>query len=731
MGDNIFLGDRNGVRTPMQWSADRNAGFSRANPARLYSPVIMDPVFGYEVVNVEAQESDASSLLNWTRHMIALRKLFRVFGRGTIEFLEPANRKILAYLRQYDGERVLCVANLSRFAQPVELDLAALAGTMPVEMLGYVEFPRIGRTPYPLTLAPYGFLWFELHGKPEPVEVAADALEPSLVLPAAMTWDAPFQPGGHVLLDACRLPVFLQRQRWFGGKSRAIARCAAADWIPLTDSSGIAVVEVEYADGGSESYVLTLAHAVGDAADHVRASHAAAVVCAVTRGDESGVIHEALTSDDRCRDLLTLILDADSRRGLNGTLAGEPRAEARQEPPPPDGWTIGRTSGEQSNSSIIFGDRFIMKLFRRLEFGPNADSEMTRYLSEVRGFEGVPPYAGRIAYHRPVAGDATLGFLQRLVEHQGDGWQWMLDELGRYYERALTSPMESLLSFADHGSLLQLAEREFPPGLDEWLGFSDDAAAVLGRRTAEMHLALAHPTDDAAFAPEPLLAADIGAVVTQLRDHTSLAFNRLRDLLPALPDDVTELASLALSMRSRVLQRVEALADITPAGARIRVHGDYHLGQVLRVGTDFVIIDFEGEPTRPLAARREKQCALKDVAGMLRSFSYAARYALMTHVVRRSGGEERLRPWARLWERSVHAAFLREYRRTAAGASFLPGDADTLARVLELYLLDKLVYELRYELDNRPTWVSVPLAGLVDFDTDERQVDRRRGSTGA
>jgi maltose alpha-D-glucosyltransferase/alpha-amylase len=720
MGDNIYLGDRNGVRTPMQWSADRNAGFSRATPGRLYSPVIMDPVFGYEVINVEAQESDGSSLLNWTRHMIALRKLFTVFGRGSITFLEPENRKILAYLREHDGERVLCVANLSRFAQPVELDLSALAGTTPVEMLGYVEFPRIGRTPYPLSLAPYGFFWFELHGEPETAADTATAEGGAvLALPATASWDAAFQPGGQAWLDACRVPQFLARQRWFGGKSRVVTRCRADDWVRLSDSSGIALVEVEYDGGDRETYVLAVAHATAQEADRVRADHPAAILCTITVGGEPGILHDSLVTDARCRELLGLIAGRETRRGAAGMLAGVPSESLTDGASTVTSLTIGRSSGEQSNSSIIFGDRFIMKVFRRVEYGPNPDGEMTRYLSEARGFDGVPAFAGQVEYRRPIAGSAALGLLQRFVENQGDGWIWMLDELGRYYERVLTFPTDELLAFARAGSLVELSEREFPPGLDEALGISDDAALVLGRRTAQMHLALAQPVDDPAFAPEPFNTEQFTAVVNHVRDGATKAFTRLRDLLPSLPDDVTELASGALSLRSRMVGRLSALSGRDPGCDRIRVHGDYHLGQVLRVATDFAIIDFEGEPTRTLPERRAKQCALKDVAGMLRSFSYAARFALMTHESRRAERDERLQPWARLWERSVHAAFLRAYRETAGSASFLPQGNEAFSNLLELYLLDKLIYEVRYELDNRPTWVRIPLRGMVDLDADD------------
>jgi maltose alpha-D-glucosyltransferase/alpha-amylase len=727
MGDNIYLGDRNGVRTPMQWSADRNAGFSRANPAKLYSPVILDPNFGYEVINVESQQSDASSLLNWTKHMIALRKIFRVFGRGTIRFLEPANRKILAYVREYESERVLCVGNLSRFAQPVELDLSAFAGTTPIEMLGYVEFPRIARTPYPLTLGPYGFLWFELHGEPEPfADVAAAESEPALVLPASLDWTAPFRPGASLLFDACRPAFFLSRQRWYGGKPHHVTACFAEDWISISDVLGVAVVRVEYTDADAETYMLPLAVSSGAAAERVRADHPAAVLCALTIGDDSLLVHGALLADDRCRDLLSVIVQGETHPGIAGELSGG--AGSGVEAASPDRWAVGRPAGDSGSSSITFGDRYILKTFQRLDYGPNPDSEMTRYLSEVRHFDGVPAFAGQIQYRRRGAGTATLGFLQRLVPNQGNGWPWMLDELGRYYERVRTFQGEALLAFGENSSLMELSELEMPPDLDEALGISDDAAATLGRRTAGMHLALAAPVDDPAFAPEPMTAADVAAIVDQLRSYTAATFARLREELPALPEEVVEAASQVLAMRRRVASRVAALGTLAVPGQKIRVHGDYHLGHVLRVDTDFVIIDFQGDRTRPIAERRAKHSALKDVAGMLRSFSYVARFGLMAHMARRPGGEDRLVPWARLWERSVHSAFLGNYRRAVGDAAFLPADPADFASLLDMYLLDKLMRELRHELDNRPQWLGVPLSGIIDLDLDRRLVQVSGGS---
>ena len=715
MGDNIYLGDRNGVRTPMQWSADRNAGFSRANPARLYSPVVMDPVYGYEAINVEAQQSEPSSLLNWTRHMIGLRKLFQVFGRGSIEFLEPANRKILAYLRRSEQEHVLCVANLSRFAQPFELDLSALAGMIPIEMRGYVEFPPIGRTPYPLTLGPYGFLWLELQSQPAPPPVPVAA--PMMLPGSADPWAALLEGGPRSTLETRLLPEFLPRQRWFGGKARMIDSCRLDDGVRLGDRAGLLVVAVRYTDGGVERYLIPLAVTLGDEANRLEESHPGAVLGRVIWGGTAGVLNDALLSDEVCRALLALAGEGGSRPGQQGSITGQPGRGGAIPSAPETGWPVSRGAGEPSDSSIIFGDQFILKLFRRPDPGPTPDVEIPRYLTEEREFTGVPGFAGSLEYLAPGAPAVTLGLLQRLVPNQGDGWSWMLEELSRYYERAMTwpadaKPLSGPAGWIDHG------EKWLTPELDELLGVSDDAAAALGRRTAALHLALDAPTSDPAFSPTPLTARDLETLAADVRSHAASVFERLKESLPQLPDELVEMASRVISYRSRIVARLKRLTDLVPDSDKIRIHGDYHLGRVLRAGQDFVVLDFEGEPARTLAERREKQSPLKDLAGMLRSFSYAARVALQSHLARRPGDPERLEPWARVWERSVSAVFIDSYRRSVGTAPLLPGAPADLAQLLDAFVLDKALYELRYELDNRPAWVRVPLMGILDLVAD-------------
>jgi maltose alpha-D-glucosyltransferase/alpha-amylase len=715
MGDNIYLGDRNGVRTPMQWNADRNAGFSRATPARLYSPVVMDPVYGYEAINVEAQQGDASSLLSWMRNLIALRKLFSVFGRGSFEMLHPENRKVLAYLRRFEDDQVLCLANLSRFAQPVALDLAAMDGMTPVEMLGYVEFPPIGRQPYPLTLAPYGFLWFELHRPAEPVEVSvAETGAGAAPLDLTGGWSALFERAERRRLESSALPAFLPRQRWFGGKSRTIRATSVADWGELPGvRAALALLDVHYEDGGRESYFAPFAVSTGPEADRLRELSPGAVVAAVSVGGVDGVLADGLFDAAVCDALLASIERGAEIRMQRGVARGTPGAAlgdalANLVPRP----AAVRGSAEQSNSSIRFGDRLILKLFRRQEPGPNPDGEIGRYLTEAVRFAYVPPYAGAIEYLRagPVQ---TLAVLHRFVPNEGDGWQWTLEELERYYERCSTQPSPPPDAGAADVPLAVLAAAPPTAAAEDHVGIYLESAATLGRRTAELHLALAENAADPAFAPEPLSAADLGQLEADLHAHAAAVFDALKQRLAGLPNDIVERAALVLGRRRSLMRRVETLAAMPASGWRVRIHGDYHLGQVLRARGDYVILDFEGESARPLAERRARQSPLKDVAGMLRSFSYAGWAALLAYTARRPEGPGQLEPWERLWERSASAAFLRAYRAAMEGSRWLPSDPVISQTLLDAFLLDKALYEILYEMNNRPAWLRIPLEGVL------------------
>jgi maltose alpha-D-glucosyltransferase/alpha-amylase len=761
MGDNIYLGDRNGVRTPMQWTSDRNAGFSRAVPARLYAPVIMDPIWGYQALNVEAQLSDQSSLLHWTRNMIALRKLFRVFGRGTQEFLAPENRKVLAYLRHYDPaspsasetppasaeastltETVLCVANLSRFAQPVSLDLSRFAGMVPVEMLGYVAFPPVDKTPYALTLAPYSFLWLELQPAPAVPEAPTVQQEESALSlisarPENIWHDLLGGPGLALIQEL--LPAYLLHQRWFGAKSRAIATVHILDWVVLPNlPAAIVFIQVAYAEGDPDIYQLPLALTAGSDADAVHANAPASILVTLTTTNGPAILHDATAREDVRQSLLTLIetsatLSATApasaqdpsnleprTSNLAPTLHGHPStalAAARGTGPLP-----ARTgSAEQSNTSILYDQKLILKLFRRLQPGENPDTEIGRFLTEVAHFPRIAPFLGDIRGSRegdsPAAEPTTIAMLQGFIENEGDGWQFTLDELARFYESVATCPMP-----ADTGApptfLDDPTTENIPADAREHAGLSLDAAALLGRRTAELHVALATPSDNPAFTPEPFTSDLLSADVTRIRAQIDRSLGALKRAFNTLPDSeylTTDSAALILSRRVELVARARAINDIPPeqAGLLIRIHGDYHLGQLLRARGDYIILDFEGEPARSLAERRAKQSPLKDLAGMLRSFSYAA-YAALDHFTQRHPNTARtLEPWAQLWQNAVSTEFLTAWRTTMASNPHLIPQPPQAHRLLNAYLLEKALYELLYELNNRPTWIRIPLAGIL------------------
>jgi len=677
MGDNIYLGDRNGVRTPMQWNSDRNAGFSRAVPAMLYSPVIMDPIWGYEAINVEAQESDTSSLLHWTRNMIALRKLFQVFGRGTQEFLKPENRKILAYVREYESERVVCVANLSRFAQPVTLDLSRFAGMVPVEMLGYVPFPKVDASPYALTLAPYGFLWLEMQPAPEiDMEAAPPEIkDAALVLPAGDLIGAVTGAGAELLQETF-LPKYLQAQRWFGAKSRTVKNVCITDVVPIDDmDAAILLLRIDYTEGESDVYSVPVAAITGEHAEDLLLEAPHSIIAGMQMGAQSaGALVDALVIPE-IRDALLEMIERGHQKTTrcDGILRGEASsafAELRGEGEIPSR----RSSAEQSNTSLLYDGKLILKIFRRLQTGENPDAEIGRFLTEVANFEHIAPFAGQLVYTAKDSTEATtIGLLQGLVPNDGDGWEWTLAQI-------------------------QSTKTGEPTNYAE-------AANLLGKRTGEMHVALATATTNPAFACDGTDASSLDRDAVRLEAQIAVAVNAIKNRFAALPDDLLGPAATLLSKRTEMLAVADALRRIAgaQAGIRIRIHGDYHLGQVLRTKDDFVLLDFEGEPARSLEERRAKQSPWRDVAGMMRSFSYAGAAGFGT-----TSSEERT-----AWERAATDAFLQGYHQGSEG---IPSGEQTVAKqLLRAFLLEKALYEIVYEVNNRPDWIAIPLTGILDL----------------
>jgi maltose alpha-D-glucosyltransferase/alpha-amylase len=710
MGDNIYLGDRNGVRTPMQWSADRNAGFSKASPQALYLPVVSGSEYHYESLNVEAQQNNPRSLLWWMKRLIGLRKRSAALSHGSLEFLFADNRRILVFLRELEDERVLVVVNLARSVQYVELDLSRFNGLVPHELFGGTEFPRIGELPYFLTVGPYSFYWFRLEA-----ESAEHPRAPrrAPVIDVAGSWQNVFAKRNRAALEET-IPSYLRTARWFGGKSRKIRTTEITDTIGVTGADAkvtgvIALVRVEYDEGDPETYVLPLTIAsvehTRDLAEHFPRS----VLARLRLRDGEHALHDAVGEPE----LPGALLEAIARR--RKLTAGGARVEAtptkaykQLAPSGEEPLEVRLLHAEQSNTSIAFGESFVLKLYRRIDEGVNPDLEIGRFLTE-RGFENTAPVAGAIELKRSRRPATTLGILHGFVPNEGDAWSYTLDQLHGYVEAVLARastrpdldvPTPSVFDVAADGApelAVELIE-SFLPG-----------AGLLGRRTGEMHLALASDASDPAFKPEPISPHDQRALYQSLRGTANRAFRSLRRH-PDVPG-----AERVLAAQPAIFERLHDVLDVPITGARTRVHGDFHLGQVLFTGRDFVIIDFEGEPARPLGERRIKRLPLVDVAGMVRSFDYAVNSAIRSSDLVEETDHDRIRPWARLWYASVAGTFLREYLETVEGARFHPRGDDEVRVLLEAYLLDKALYEVTYEADNRPEWLPIPAAGVLEL----------------
>jgi maltose alpha-D-glucosyltransferase/alpha-amylase len=725
MGDNVYLGDRNGVRTPMQWSGDRNAGFSRANPQKLYLPVIIDPEYNYETVNVEAQLENPHSLLWWTRRLIALRKRYQAFGRGTMEFLSPDNRKVLAFIRRYGDEVVLVVANLSRFVQGVTLDLAEFKGMALVEMFGRIEMPGPIEGPYFLTLGPHSFYWFAL--EPARIEVGAqswlnDAGEAPLQAVSG-GWTQLFTEAGRATL-AKHLPAFLASRRWFAGKGRKVRSATIDEAVTIPGPGGarngaeatrLCFLNVNYAEGAAETYVLPLAYKTGEEAYERQSQVPEAVFLRLrSSGGEEGILYDAMYDESFADALLRCIERGIHQKARDGELVGSRTPALRRIGRPKDAQP-NVLRADQSNTSINYGDSLLLKLFRKVEPGQNPDYEIGSFLTE-RGFEHAPRVAGAIEYQRRRKDSITLAVLSEFIHKESDAWQLTMDSLRDFFDRTSTMTEELDYQSPSVAGLLRLTEEEAPPLVGESIGAFAESARLLGVRTAEMHAALASGPEGSEFVQEAFTPFYQRSLYQSMRNVATNSFALLAQRVKA-DETVSHEAAAVLRLEDRILARFRDIVNRPLSSTRIRNHGDFHLGQVLSTGNDFVITDFEGEPARSLNERRLRRSPLRDVAGMLRSFSYAVHSALRERSERGlpEESEHRAAAWGRFWQVWISSIYLGSYLAEARHAGFLNASPEEVELLLDVYMLEKAVYEVGYELNNRPDWLNVPLQGILEL----------------
>jgi maltose alpha-D-glucosyltransferase/alpha-amylase len=695
MGDNIYLGDRNGVRTPMQWTPDRNGGFSRADPARLYAPTIMDPVYGYEAVNVEAQSRSLSSLLSATKRLISVRKSTLAFGRGTMTFIRPVNRCVLAYVRQYGDQVILCVANLSRSAQATELDLSAWKDRIPLEMLGRTRFPPIGELPYMITLAPYGFYWFELR-EPDKSEHVAPSVVPefeTLVVPVGATWVSLARTRGVFERDV--LPGYLSRTRWYPERSSKAIQPTLTSAIPFCDIGDnrpwLAFFETTQR-GVTTRYVLPMQI---EWVRFDRERYNPRAFAAVRQGAREGTLLDVATDQIFIALLLRNLRESLTVEENDLRLEFRPTSRFADKPIRQPG-LIRAVDTEQSNSTALVDNDYVVKVYRKLEPGSNPEIEVGRFLTEVAGFANSPALLGSVEL---VEGDnrsqSAVAVVHAFVENQGDGWTVTSAYLDRFIDE------QRLLAKSEHPGA---SEEQVP-----YLRYMSQT----GRRVAEMHLALASRDDLPDFAPEPIKPDDVRSRIDEVASRAERMFDILKQRRESLREADRQLVDRLLAERAALRDRLSALLPPDIDGLNIRHHGDFHLGQMLIVKDDIFIIDFEGEPRRPHDERRRKAPAARDVAGLIRSIDYSATAALERAVKVAPDEQGKLGTALAEWRERAAAAFLAAYRETMTSHHLWPADPLAARRMLDFFVLEKAFYEIEYELAYRPDWLRVPLTGAL------------------
>ena len=737
MGDNVYLGDRNGVRTPMQWSADRNAGFSRANPQKLYLPVNIDPQYHYEAINVEAQQNNPHSLLWWMKRMISQRSQFKAFGRGTLEFLHPSNNKVLAFIRQYEDEKILVVANLSRFTQGVELDLAKFAGSTPVEMFGRSRFPATAEQPYFLSLGPYAFHWFHLQPKEASLEsLTVTGKTDDLPVLEAETPEEVF--AGSTWTGVSRLiPKLLPSRSWFLGRNRNIRNVEINEMIPIVkDKSYVLLLDVEYTDGDPDTYLIALSFASGEKAEGMLRDNCEGILAKVRgMGSETTIIYGAVFDREFSDALLTATVKRKKFKGDRGDLlAGHTRAFRKEWERKRSNLEPQRITAETANSYIRYGEDFILKLYRRLEPGANPDRETMEFLTEHTDFTSSPRALGWLEYRQAFDEGhvgTTIGLLTSYNRNSNNGWDYMLDHLGMYFERALAIQPDDprLRDLEIAGDMFAMASTPMPPLIGDLLGTRVDSVQQLGKRTAELHIALSSRPDIPEFAPEPFTDFYRHGLYHGMIGQVGRTFEALRTRAYSFKGAVQEETRALLERESEVRQQLHPLRDERIYSTRIRHHGNLNLSHLIFTGNDVMFLDFDGDPTRPMSERRIKRSALRDVASMLRSFDYISRAVMYGQVpgiqATKRESAPLLEKWGDAWRMWMGAIFLRSYMEAAGNAEFVPRSQKERRVLMRAYLLEKCLLEINHELDYRPDWVRIPVRGILNLLRELQPTDKK------
>ena len=710
MGDNFYLGDRDGVRTPMQWTAERNAGFSSSNPHQLYLPLILDPEFQHESVNVELQSHNTSSLLWWMKRIISTRKKYKAFSRGDMKFITAENSKVLVFVRSYEEEIILVVASLSRYSQPVEVNLNEFKGYQPVEIVSKNKFPLIKEgVPYFFTLEPYSCNAFVLEKIHPEINHIND-----LPIIQLQRWKDIVQPQILEKLETIVLPDYLMKIKWFGGRGKGIENIRVLNYAPmaLADNSAFFVLfEVSYRNGLPEMYQIPVAFGKDHFADEVKSNCPQAVLARIKIADDEGVLYDAIYGRELQNAIILSMANNHNILLKNSEIKFNGSKLIKQHVEEVDKIKTKILSGEQNNTSLSYDNKFYLKLYRKVDRAINPEVEINKFLTNRTNFKNIPAFIGTIEWE--TGKDLMiLGLMQEMVENNGNSWDYMLDRLGDFNEMVLQSEKKTVLPEL-RGSLTEpIIFDDVPAEIKIFLEIPlVERTSLLGQRTAEMHIALAS-IDHPDFKPEEFSLHYQRSLYSSLQSLVRSTFQNLNKNYKNLPDYIINEAEDLLTMKDGILEFLKGIYRKKINAKKIRIHGNYHLGQTLFTGKDFIILDFESEPGLTYSERRLKRSPMRDVAGMIRSLQYAAYGSLFLDNQIRSEDINTLLPYAEQWYHYMSGFFMDGYLKTIRNTDVITKDKEDNELLLETFLLQRAIYELDYEINNRPDWTTIPLRGV-------------------
>lgn len=717
MGDNHYLGDRNGVRTPMQWNGDRNAGFSSANPQRLQLPIIIDPEYHFETVNVETQEHSPSSLMWWMRRVVEMRKRYRAFARGDIEFLASENSSVLAFIRKYEEEVMLVVINLSRFAQAVRLDLSDYAGYVPEDIFSNNQFPSITHNPYVLTMSFHDYFWLEL----KPVEVTeeqtSEKLLPELYVPTR--WSSLFNGRSRAKLESSILPDYLRRRTSAGIRPLPIKSVKIDDTLEIKEDGGTAAVvlllTVRHSRGAVETIFLPVCYSSEERIRSTTKANAGLIIAKLA-GAQHGYIHDGVYHQRFYHAVARIAAGKRRHNGAHGALIGS--AERGYKSAISTSWKerIQRLKTGVRNVTVSLGNSICVKSYRRLSEGTNPELEVLGHLRAAPSMKGfIPPLAGEVTYEGKRGTRYTIATLTEYVPHSGDARQQAVISATKFYEAiaallsesAETEPVFTNLSVEQHPEVNEHVRKR--------MGIFPSSAELLGRRTGLMHEALMGAPENKPFAPEPYTMLFQRSLFQSLQATIKRAFAGVRRAMKTMDEETLDLAQQGLAREEKLYSIVSVLKQKQYKCSKIRIHGDYALDQLLNLGNDYAVKDFEGHGDLAISERRLKRSPLRDVASLVYSLHDAALVALYERVKISSEGIRDLGPWATEWWMASSSALLGVYYEETARTGLVPVSPTDFLELLRVFLIERASRDLIESATNRPEGIGIGLRALDTY----------------